>query len=741
MTLRNCWYSFLIVLANLFTVPAQAAEQSILVLDASGSMWGQINGKAKIGIARQVIGNVLETWPEDHQLGLITYGHRRKGDCSDIEELIPPGQLNAKAFKQRIKRINPKGKTPLTAAVKQAAERLRYTEDKATVILVSDGKETCKADPCAVSAELEKSGVDFTTHVIGFDVSDKQGIKQLQCLAENTGGQYFSAKDASGLKEALGEAVKQIAKDSKNLRMRTVFTPGGEPVGGSWFTLYREQTSSSGQTKREKVKTSGYYTNVAWQVAPGEYIAAATYGNASVEVPVVIEADKALDLELNLNAANLNLFTVLSTGNEKVGGSWFTIYQLQTDSSGHQKRVKITGKGYYPETDFILPAGDYIASATYGNAIAEIPVTVIAGEYQGQEIDLKAGILETFTVLSSGAEKVGGSWFTIYQDSTTSAGQPQRKKITGKGYYPETSFILNEGSYALHAVYGNAAKEIPVEVKANQTVRQEIDLNAGILELFTVMDSGKEKVGGTWFTVYRDEVKSSGQVNTVKVTGKGYYPETSFILPVGDYKVHAAYGNAELNQPVSVSANKTQREELNLAAGRLKVFGQLSPTSEKLPGNWFTVYREDQDSSGQSKRVKVASKGYYPEAEFILSAGDYIVHAANGNASAEIPVTVAVDQFNEQPVDLNAGRLTLRTVDAAGGAQVGGSWFTVYKEVSAGDGSLKEEKVAGKGYNGEVTLTIGAGEYVVRATNQQRKGAHKVVVEAGKATFQELLLQ
>ena len=67
------------------------------------------------------------------------------------------------------------GKTPLTDAVKQAAEALKYTEDKATVILITDGLETCSADPCALAKELEQSGVDFTTHVVGFDVSAHLG--------------------------------------------------------------------------------------------------------------------------------------------------------------------------------------------------------------------------------------------------------------------------------------------------------------------------------------------------------------------------------------------------------------------------------------------------------------------------------------------------------------------------------------------------------------------------------------
>ncbi len=47
-------------------------------------------------------------------------------------------------------RVNPKGKTPLTDGDRQVANALLFTEEKSTVILVTDGLETCDADPCAL---------------------------------------------------------------------------------------------------------------------------------------------------------------------------------------------------------------------------------------------------------------------------------------------------------------------------------------------------------------------------------------------------------------------------------------------------------------------------------------------------------------------------------------------------------------------------------------------------------------
>lgn len=187
---------------------APAVSRSILVLDASGSMWGQIDGQPKIAIARQAVGTMLDGW-NGGELGLMAYGHRRKGDCEDMELLIEPAGFDATAIRQQADALNPKGMTPISAAVRQAAEHLRFTEHKATVILVSDGEETCNADPCALGEELERLGIDFTAHVVGFDVqAGSTAETQLRCLAEATGGHYLKADDAGELNHALGEIAE-----------------------------------------------------------------------------------------------------------------------------------------------------------------------------------------------------------------------------------------------------------------------------------------------------------------------------------------------------------------------------------------------------------------------------------------------------------------------------------------------------------------------------------------------------
>ena len=207
---------------------AQERPSTILVLDASGSMWGQIDGINKITIARDVVGDIVSDFPADQNLGFVTYGHRERGQCADIETLVEPAPGTAAEIAGIVEGLNPRGMTPMTDAVVTAAQALRHTEQAATVILVSDGIETCNPDPCAAARALEEAGVDFTAHVIGFDVrGEADALLQMQCIAEETGGRFLTADNAQELNQALREVTAAPASGSFTFTANL----GGEEIG------------------------------------------------------------------------------------------------------------------------------------------------------------------------------------------------------------------------------------------------------------------------------------------------------------------------------------------------------------------------------------------------------------------------------------------------------------------------------------------------------------------------------
>lgn len=195
-------------------VAAQEAEGPaaplLLILDASGSMWGQIQGENKVVIARRVVGELVDGLPDGQEIGLIAYGHRREGDCDDIETVQAMGSLDREAFKSTVNGINPKGKTPITKSVKKALAMAEERSDATTVVLVSDGLETCGGDPCAAVKLAKDSGLDFVLHVVGFDVAGED-TSSLQCAAQAGGGLFLSAENADELGSALDRAVAMSA--------------------------------------------------------------------------------------------------------------------------------------------------------------------------------------------------------------------------------------------------------------------------------------------------------------------------------------------------------------------------------------------------------------------------------------------------------------------------------------------------------------------------------------------------
>ena len=107
------WICALFFVVFTFSAVSPAiAGKLVYIFDASGSMWGQINGVAKIEIAKKALASLVETIPADTEVGLVVYGHRRKGDCQDIEELVGLKPLDKAALIKAVKGIKPKGMTP-----------------------------------------------------------------------------------------------------------------------------------------------------------------------------------------------------------------------------------------------------------------------------------------------------------------------------------------------------------------------------------------------------------------------------------------------------------------------------------------------------------------------------------------------------------------------------------------------------------------------------------------------------
>lgn len=198
----------------------------LAVLDSSGSMAGAAGGgQTKIQAARQALDAVVRSAPATTSLGMRVYG-ATSNSCTDSQLVVVPGVADA-AQKARLStavgRYAPRGNTPIAWSLQQAAADLRATPGRRTILLVSDGEETCHGNPCTTAAAIAASGVDLKVDVVGLRV-DPAARRQLQCIAAAGHGDYYDAADAAQLTESLTVSTLKAARP---------FRLTGTPVHGA----------------------------------------------------------------------------------------------------------------------------------------------------------------------------------------------------------------------------------------------------------------------------------------------------------------------------------------------------------------------------------------------------------------------------------------------------------------------------------------------------------------------------
>ena len=191
-------------------------EDAMLVFDASGSMAGNLNqGIAttipRINEVRSALAKVLPSITRFRRVGLITYGPGPYQQCN-VQLALKPVPDAAALIMQEVNALTPAGKTPLTAAVEQAAEVLDYQKKPGLIVVLTDGEETCGGAPCDLGKTLHANAAQLTVHIIGFRMKDfswtgEQSITDAKCLAEQNGGLYITAENQQDLIEALEKTL------------------------------------------------------------------------------------------------------------------------------------------------------------------------------------------------------------------------------------------------------------------------------------------------------------------------------------------------------------------------------------------------------------------------------------------------------------------------------------------------------------------------------------------------------
>lgn len=455
----------LIILSMVSQINAQVKETPspiLFIYDASGSMWGQIQGKSKITIASEVLSTAVNNLPDNQKIGFVAYGHRKEGDCKDVEFLVDVENGTKAEVIQAVKGIKPLGKTPLAYSALQVIEKLRQSKLKATIILITDGIESCDGNICDVIKAAKNEGIDFKLHIIGFGLKDED-TEQLKCAAEAGDGNYYNAEDASDLGDVLGEATSTtIDKPDKNFSVFVI-------KNGIAIDAYVKAYDIIG--KRTPIAVRTYGDTATFYLPPSKYnFEVSPLASSDVDMITLtnIESfeDKIGHQTISFDGGKLGITT---TNN---GENWDCVVKL-FDTSG---KVAAATRTYTAPKEVEVNPGTYKVSIQAlvmkgMNTYTELEnIKIEAASITPVSYDFKTGNFEIFT-------RVGNENIDVV---VTLKEVNSGKSVTGSRTYNRgAKFLLNPGLYEVKAVPLGVHKEkkhqlFTVEIKQGELTTKEL---------------------------------------------------------------------------------------------------------------------------------------------------------------------------------------------------------------------------------------------------------------------------
>ena len=264
--------------------PLTADPVTVIVFDASGSMWNRLEGDlSRIEVARDVMGNYFVDRDPDAPYAIVAYGHNRRGDCGDIEVVTPMGRHIGAGQANRIVGLIPQGMTPLTDALRVARDQIPDTAEAADIVLITDGLETCGGDPCALAERFAAEGIALRAHVVGFGMAPGE-VGALSCLPDQTGGLLLEAATGAELAAALAQVTtaEPVAVTVEMSLFATSAETGAQLGAADW-----QITGSDGALVAQAERRDPF--DIA--LPPGEYGVAATAPGHAGEMVLTVMPD------------------------------------------------------------------------------------------------------------------------------------------------------------------------------------------------------------------------------------------------------------------------------------------------------------------------------------------------------------------------------------------------------------------------------------------------------------------
>jgi von Willebrand factor type A domain len=588
----------LVPILLLFAVHASAEDEqapqaqhalapTIILLDGSISMWARLGGQSKVGIVRSTLTQAFTDYEDRIAFGLVAFGHRGGGACTEAELLAKPGELSSKTPGKLLfgAGFKPKAAKPVAAALVEAAKQTPATG--LDVVLITDGPDTCKANVCATVKSLKQAAPGLRIHVIGFDPKAKQTVKSLACVAKTTGGQFLTAANANDLKQDLS-AVLEAASKSAPRPVPVASTspavpaappaaapsaaPGVPPPAPPTAAATPAPASAAPQTTPPAPTETAQAKSAQPKSTPQPPQSSPVFGP---QAPAQTDMPKLAAIPQRESAAPARTpaapgapggrqaapvpvtFKALLTeaGPQVKTGVVWRVFTPQPGANGARKLVS-THREAMP-TAALVP-GEYLVNAAYGLSNLTKKIKVESGRSLEETFVLNTGGLKLAAVLAGGAALPASSvHFDILSDEEDQFGN--RHKILDDAK-PGVVIRLNAGAYHLVSTYGdaNATVRADVTVEPGKITEATVKHAAAPVTFKLVQSPGGEALADTKWSI----LTTTGDV--VK-ENTGALP--THILAIGDYAVVANHNGESYTSRFSVTANEPKQIEVVMESG------------------------------------------------------------------------------------------------------------------------------------------------------------------------------
>jgi Ca-activated chloride channel homolog len=193
---------------------APCTSDAMIVFDASGSMSASDfpdGAPNRIDRVRNALAKFLPHVSGTRNLGLVVYGPGpHEDDCENLSLRFGPMANAGPRIRAEVERLIPAGRTPLTKSVELAGDALGAPDKPGTIVLLTDGEETCGGNPCNLARAIAARRPNTVVHVIGYKLQSLDGrppVSGAKCLADETGGYNLTAETADDLVRALEKTL------------------------------------------------------------------------------------------------------------------------------------------------------------------------------------------------------------------------------------------------------------------------------------------------------------------------------------------------------------------------------------------------------------------------------------------------------------------------------------------------------------------------------------------------------